>query len=349
MHACFDSTGDELNAQFFFRGCSRARFDGRDSSGVTGSHERLVRADQGIIERCAEILAADDFDKAGFAEHVERLAVQSAQNHGTAGTLHALDNALQGIQCRGIHRANQVQAQNEHARQLANSLQGVLHFLRRAKEERAKDSINEDPVGNLLSLGDLLRGFERVLVGYQRHFRGLRNPVDEQDCGKHHAHFNRHHEIENYRENKGRQEDQCVAARHQIETAELVPLTHSERHHYKDCGHRRDRYVNGMPGKDQHHEEQREAMDDFGNWSSSAIVGIGRRAGDGSGGGKPAKERADDVGDPLRDKFRVAVVPVARKPIRHCRGKQGLDGSKQRDCRRWFIRDRIRSRLMSGI
>jgi hypothetical protein len=24
--------------------------------------------------------------------------------------------------------------------------------------------------------------------------------VDEQDCGKHHARFNRHHEIENYRE-----------------------------------------------------------------------------------------------------------------------------------------------------
>ena len=118
--------------------------------------------------------------------------------------LHTLDNALQGIQCRGIHRANQVQAQNEHARQLADSLHGVLHFFRRAKEERAKDAINEDTVRNLLSLGDLLRGFESVLVRHQRHFRGLRNPVDEQDCGKHHAHFHRHDEIENYRENKGR-------------------------------------------------------------------------------------------------------------------------------------------------
>ena len=63
-------------------------------------------------------------------------------------------------------------------------------------------------------------------------------------------------------------------------------------------------------------------MDDPGDRCSSAIVDIGGRPGDGSSGRKPAKERANDVCDALRDKFRVAVMPVAGQPIGHHRGKQ---------------------------
>ena len=73
--------------------------------------------------------------------------------------------------------------------------------------------------------------------------------------GKHHAHFNRHDEIENYREDKGRHEYDGIAARHQMETPELVPLTHSKRHHHEDGRHRRDGNVNGMAGENQHHEQ----------------------------------------------------------------------------------------------
>ena len=67
-------------------------------------------------------------------------------------------------------------------------------------------------------------------------------------------------------------------------------------------------------------------MDDSGNRSSSAIVNVGGRAGDGSSGRKPTKERTNDVCDTLRDKFRVAVMPVAGQPVSHHRGKQGLYG-----------------------
>ena len=77
-------------------------------------------------------------------------------------------------------------------------------------------------------------------------------------------------------------------------------------------------------------------MHDSCNRSPSAIVNVGGRAGDGSSGGKPAKERANDVCDALRNKLGVAVMPVAGEPISHYRGKQGLDGSKQRDRHRRF-------------
>src|SRR5262245_54201970 len=77
-------------------------------------------------------------------------------------------------------------------------------------------------------------------------------------------------------------------------------------------------------------------MDDSGNWSSSAIVNVRGRAGDGSSGGKPAKKGTNNVCEALCDKLGVAVMAVTGEPIGHYRGKQGLDGSKQRDRHRRF-------------
>ena len=43
----------------------------------------------------------------------------------SASMLLTLDNAFQGVERNGIHAVRQVQAQNEHARQLADPLYGV--------------------------------------------------------------------------------------------------------------------------------------------------------------------------------------------------------------------------------
>jgi hypothetical protein len=64
-----------------------------------------------------------------------------------------------------------------------------------------------------------------------------------------------HDEIEDYREDKGRKEYDGVAAGHQPETPELVPLTHSKRHHREDGRHGRGGNVDGMAGENQNHEQ----------------------------------------------------------------------------------------------
>jgi hypothetical protein len=74
----------------------------------------------------------------------------------------------------------------------------------------------------------------------------------------------------------------------------------------------------------------------IGDFSVILVFNVRGRPGDGASGRKPAKERANRCCDALRDKFCAGVMPVAGEPISHYRGKQGLDGSKQRDRHRRF-------------
>ena len=75
-------------------------------------------------------------------------------------------------------------------------------------------------------------------------------------------------------------------------------------------------------------------MDDARQGRAAAAVVVGRGPRDGPGGRKAAEKRTHEVRHPLRDEFRVAVVTLARKPVRHHRREQGFNRPEEGDYRR---------------
>lgn len=112
-----------------------------------------------------------------------------------------------------------------------------------------------------------------------------------------------------------------------------MPFAHAESDDEEDSRHR-CHGDEGCPfGGEEDDGEEGEGVDDAGERSFAAVIDIGRSAGDGTGGGKTAEERADDIGDTLGDEFRIAIVSVARETIGNDGREEGFDGTEEGDGR----------------
>ncbi|MNS93428.1 hypothetical protein D3C72_1276040 [compost metagenome] len=72
-------------------------------------------------------------------------------------------------------------------------------------------------------------------------------------------------------------------------------------------------------------------MHHAGQRAVAAIADIGGGAGDGAGGGKPAEQRRQDIGDALPHQLLVGIVPGAGHAVGHHRGQQRFDRAQHGD------------------
>ena len=279
----------------------------------------------------ADVPAAQTVDEPRLQHHVERLPVGAAEHHRAAGGLHALDDALEGVEGGGIHGRHQLHAQDEHTGQGGDPLEGVLHLLRGAEEKRAEDAEDDDALGDVLAADDLLGGLQLVAGSDLGDLGGFGHALDEEHGGEHHADLDGDDEVEDHREGAGGEKHGGVAVRHAAQAGEFVPLAHAEGDHDEHGRDGAERYVAGEGREEEHDQEQRERVDQAGDGGAAAGLDVGRGAGDGARHGQPAEKRAYKVCRALRHEFGVGVVPVVDEAVGDDGGKQRLDGAEEGD------------------
>ena len=76
-------------------------------------------------------------------------------------------------------------------------------------------------------------------------------------------------------------------------------------------------------------DQQRQGVDNASHRGACTAFDIRRRPRDGAGGGNAAKERADNIGQSLRDELLIRVVPVVDHAVRHHGAEERFDGSEE--------------------
>ena len=116
-----------------------------------------------------------------------------------------------------------------------------------------------------------------------------------------------------------------------LEARELVPLAHVPRHQHQDGGQHRQWNIRRERCGDQNDREQRQRVNDSGDWTDRAGFYVGHGARDGAGRRNSAEKRSDEVGHALRHQFLIGIVPVVDQFVGDARAQQRFDCAEKRD------------------
>ena len=168
-----------------------------------------------------------------------------------------------------------------------------------------------------------------VVVGDGGHGRGVRDALDEQQGGAHHADADRLRQVGEHRERERDDPDRDVGLRQPQQLRNLRPVAHVVGDDHQDGGQHRQRHV-ARERRRQRAESSAsvERMHDAGDRRLRARSDVGRGPGDGAGRGQPAKERRRDVGDALRDR-----APCSSRAGRRSSGRRPWPTSATRSRR----------------
>jgi hypothetical protein len=174
-------------------------------------------------------------------------------------------------------------------------------------------------------------GFGVVFRGKELNMRDLLHSADEHDGGHDQTGSDTDGQIEKDREEEGDKHDKEVRPVAGPEGVEVFPFSHAERHGNENAGKGGERNVAGeRSGKEGDGEENRR-MGKSGDGRPSAIADVRGGASDSAGGGNPAEERAEKIGEALRDQFLVGVVAGVGHAIGHSGREEAFNAAERRN------------------
>ncbi len=76
--------------------------------------------------------------------------------------------------------------------------------------------------------------------------------------------------------------------------------------------------MTGEIAQEQDNQQEYHGMDNSCHRCPPAVIDVGHRTGNGSGGGDTTEERGDDIGSALCDQLHIGVVLLSCRPIGYC-------------------------------
>ena len=281
-----------------------------------------------------DVLLTQEGIEAGFVEHLLHTRVDTRENHLDALTLRHETEVGEVVDARRIDKGHLSHADDTHLRTLmAQGTHDLLEFITGTEEVRTVDLIDLHTLGNREvfqvaheEVALLFVGID--LVADDTHVGGLSHTAHEEQTGADETDLDGDGKVEDDREQEGDPEDDDIALRVLQDAQERTPATHVIAHDDKHTSQTGHGDILCQRHEEEEDEQQHGGVDDTRNRRATAIVDVGHRTGDGTGGRDTAEERTGQIGHTLGDEFGIRVVTVADDTISHGGREQRLNGTE---------------------
>ncbi len=217
-----------------------------------------------------------------------------------------------------------------------HAVEDQVHARGRAEEERAADAVDHDVARHHLAA----IGRPAVLVvghvvadklGAAFDVDRLRHAMHEQERAEQHADADAGEQIEEYREQEGREQHHRVGERGAQQQAELGLVRHPPGDDDQHAGQRGQRDIGDERHRDEDEDQEIKRMHHAGDRTARAGADIGRGARNRAGHRHAAADRRRDIADALRDQFAVRAMAPSRHAVGDDGREQRFDRAQNRD------------------